>query len=66
MWPEIKRKFFHLLGLSYVLALIYVQRNTYIIILGSLLALEFFVETGRVFVIMIRWRPPFLPHYANK
>lgn len=48
MWAEIKRKFFHLAGLSYVVALIYLPRKTYLILLTCLLAVEFAFESLRL------------------
>ena len=48
MWPEIKRKFFHLTGLLYVVALIYLPRHIYLTILTALLTLEFVIEIVRI------------------
>lgn len=48
MWPEIKRKFFHLFGLIYVLGLIYIPRDPYILILLTVLTSESLIELFRI------------------
>ena len=48
MWPEIKRKLFHLTALIYVVGIIYLPRRTYLAILGAALAAVLVVETIRL------------------
>jgi len=47
MWPEIKRKFFHLAALIYVLGVIYLPRSQFILLLFAWFAVEFVLETAR-------------------
>lgn len=48
MWPEIKRKLFHLAALIYVVGIIYLPRWTYLAILGAALALVITGEAVRL------------------
>jgi dolichol kinase len=48
MWREIKRKFFHLTALLYVVGIIYLPRRTYLCILAGALAAVFAVEIVRL------------------
>ena len=48
MWREIKRKFFHLSALIYVVGIIYLPRRTYLCILAAALALVLTVELARL------------------
>ncbi|MCG3205634.1 MAG: hypothetical protein KCHDKBKB_02356 [Elusimicrobia bacterium] len=48
MWPEIKRKIFHLLGLLYVVGAIFIPKNTYLLLLLSALALVGLLEYYRL------------------
>lgn len=47
MWPEIKRKIFHLTALLYVVGIIYLPRATYLGIIGLLLVLAVSTEILR-------------------
>lgn len=48
MWPEIQRKLFHLTALLYVVGAVAIPRETYLFILGGLLAVEIFFELARL------------------
>lgn len=48
MWKEIKRKFFHLTALIYVVGLVYLPRPTYLALLRVLFVLELAFELARV------------------
>ncbi len=48
MWAEIKRKLFHLCGLVYVIGLIYLPRDRYLMLLFLLLTVEFIFEIVRI------------------
>jgi len=48
MWPEIKRKLFHLTALLYVVGIIYLPRRQYVGILGLALAAVLLLETARL------------------
>lgn len=48
MWREIKRKFFHLSALIYVVGIIYLPRRTYLCILAAAFVLVLVVEVARL------------------
>ena len=54
MWIEIKRKLFHLLGLIYVVGLVYIPRTAYIWVLTAAVALIFIAEQIRLRVPAVR------------
>lgn len=48
MWSEIKRKFFHLIALIYVLGVIMLPRDRYLLLLSSALLIELALEVSRL------------------
>jgi dolichol kinase len=48
MWPEIKRKIFHMTAMIYVVGIIYLPRRTYLLILAAVLAMAALVELARL------------------
>lgn len=48
MWPEIKRKLFHLTALLYVVGIIYLPRRVYVGIIGLALGAVLLIETARL------------------
>jgi dolichol kinase len=67
MWPEIKRKFFHLMALVYVVGVIYLPRSRFLLLLLAWLVVEVLFEKARhrnVFLndwIFERFGPLFRP-----